>query len=153
MATAVTRIALDADDERLHLHCAALSKIGRGALITGAIGTGKTTLAAKLLTRGWSYGSDECAAARFGSTTVDDVPKPLMIENGGDGPVRDLRPLGVVVDADDDRIWMVPASATGAECVTEIEPGCVVILTSDQRFPGLAPPKPLRSIPPTRSWP
>lgn len=142
LVTAVTRMALDADPERLHLHCAALTKDDRGVLITARSGTGKTTLTAKLLTEGWTYGSDESVALCPDSKVVAAFPKPLMIKDGRGSPIGDIAPLRVVLDPDDDRIWTVPASATGAGCVDSIEPHCVVILTPDQRHHGRAPSQP-----------
>lgn len=142
VVTSVTRLALDADPGRLHLHCAALAKDGRGVLITARSGTGKTTLAAKLLTLGWSYGSDESVAISPDSMVVASFPKPLMIKDGERSPVPELESLRVVVDRFDDRIWTVPAGAMGADCVDSIEPRCIVVLTPDQRVAGVDPSHP-----------
>lgn len=142
LVTAVTRLALDADPERLHLHCAAVARDDRGVLITARSGTGKTTLSAKLLTEGWSYGSDESVALCPDSSVVAAFPKPLMIKDGAGSPVREMAPLRVVLDPEDDCIWTVPASAIGAACVDAIEPRCIVVLTPDPRHPGRGPSQP-----------
>lgn len=142
VVTSVTRIALDGDTERLHLHAAALSKGGRGVLLSASSGTGKTTLAAKLVTRGWAYGSDESVALGLGDTTVSTFPKPLMIKRGATGPVQELAAVRVALDPLDDEIWTVPASALGAEIVHTIHPACLVVLTPGQGRPGVGPSQP-----------
>jgi hypothetical protein len=142
LVTTVTRIALDADAARLHLHCAAVAKDGCGMLVTARSGTGKTTLAAELLCRGWSYGSDESVAVEAGSETVEAFPKPLMIKDGDRSPVRGLAERRVVLDVEDDRIWTVPASTLGAACTSVLEPTCILVLTTEPRAPGRGPAEP-----------
>lgn len=135
LATSITRVALDADPDRLHLHCAAVALDGRGLVVTASSGTGKTTLAAKLLTHGWAYGSDEAVALRPASRTVAAYAKPLMIKDGGRFPVHEVARHRVDVDSIDDKIWTVPASAMGVDLVEQLEPACVVILSGNGQQP------------------
>ena len=84
VVTTVTRLSLDADPDRLHLHCAGLARAGRGILISAPSGTGKSTLTGALMLDGWSYVSDgDWYALERASCTAYGFPKPLMIKPGG----------------------------------------------------------------------
>jgi len=128
MVTAVSRLALDADPERLHLHCAGLSLDGKGVLISAASGTGKTTLAAALTRRGWSYVSDEAVALESDSSTAFGFPKPLGIKPSGRDLVPELAAGRVDLGLVDELWWHVPARSLAAAVETELTPSVIVIL-------------------------
>ena len=128
LVTSVSRLALDSDSSRLHLHCAALSKGATGVLISAPSGTGKTTLAAALTLHGWSYVSDEAVAFDAGSTIAAGFAKPLIIKPGGGVLVPQLEAASVQLASDVDPYWLVPVSALSASIQPELEPTVIVIL-------------------------
>lgn len=128
LVSAVSRLALDAEPERLHLHAAAVSRGGRGVLISAPSGTGKTTLAAALAHRGWAYTTDEAVAIAPEDITCYGFPKPLMIKPGGTGLVPDLRHSRVQGDWKSEEWWHIPASSIPASLEKSVEPVAIVIL-------------------------
>jgi hypothetical protein len=128
LVTAVSRLSLDADPNRLHLHCAALSLGGRGALISAASGTGKTTLAAALAQRGWTYVSDEAVGFHERGLVGTGFAKPLMIKPGGVDLFPELSAARVTLDSEVSQWRHVPVSAMGGAIADQIEPALVVIL-------------------------
>jgi HprK-related kinase A len=102
------------------IHAAVMSWRGDGAIMAGCPGQGKSTLAAGLLARGWSYLSDEFALIDPRSRLLMPYPKTLCIKAGSfdvltrlglpleldrvlhkasKGPVSLLDPLAVRADA------------------------------------------------------
>lgn len=79
----------------LQIHAAAMSLNGQGVILAGSPGQGKTTLAAGLLARGWSYLSDEFALVHPDSGLLEPYPKALCIKAGSFEP---LRRLGLPLD-------------------------------------------------------
>jgi hypothetical protein len=65
------------------LHAGVMSFNDRAVVFTGRSGTGKSTLAAALLARGWSYLCDEFALIEPKSLLVYPFPKALSIKPGG----------------------------------------------------------------------
>ncbi len=65
------------------LHAGVMSFRDRAVVFTGRSGTGKSTLAAALLARGWSYLCDEFALIEPKSLLVYPFPKGLSIKPGG----------------------------------------------------------------------
>jgi hypothetical protein len=128
LVSAVTRLALDEDPGRLHLHCAALSLDGRGVLISAQSETGKTTLTAALVQRGWTYVSDEAVALELESTSVFGFAKPLMIKPGGGELVPEIEKGRVSLEPGDTGWWHTPASSISDRIVSEVTPAAIVIL-------------------------
>lgn len=149
VVASVTRAALDADPGRLHVHCAAVAREGRGVLISARSGTGKTTLTAALLARGWSYSSDESVALDADGPSVSAFPKPLMIK---DPRAADLVPAlakaGLRLEPDETSVATVPASRLGAPVELSVNPHVVVILTREHDDNNVAPER-CRPIHPT----
>ena len=114
LVTSVTRFALDSDPSRLHLHCAAVGRSGRGVLISASSGVGKTSLTAALLLAGWTYISDESVAVGFDSLLALGFPKPLLIKILGEALHPELMSKRVSLDDEDEFWWLVPASAVPA---------------------------------------
>jgi len=74
----------------LQIHAAAMSLHGQGIILAGAPGQGKSTLAAGLLARGWSYLSDEFALIQPDTRMLEPYPKALCIKAGSFDPVIEL---------------------------------------------------------------
>ncbi len=68
--------------EYVQLHAATLACEGQAVVLVGPSGTGKSTLAAGLLARGWSYLSDEFALIDPNTLHVHPFPKALCIKAG-----------------------------------------------------------------------
>lgn len=128
LVTTVSRLALDHDPARLHLHCAGLALDGRGVLISAPSGTGKTTLAAALALRGWSYTSDEAIAFESDRTTGSGFPKPLLIKPGGGSLLPELEGASVSLSTEHMPWLLVPISALGAPVAPTLEPRLIIIL-------------------------
>jgi hypothetical protein len=61
------------------LHAAALGRRGRGVLLAGPSGAGKTTLAVALAEAGWALASDDVAPIDAATGLVRPFPKPLSV--------------------------------------------------------------------------
>ncbi len=66
----------------LQIHAASLVRSGNGVLLVGKSGQGKSTLAAGLLARGWSYLCDEFALLNPNTLQAHPFPKALCIKAG-----------------------------------------------------------------------
>jgi len=75
----------------LQLHAATLAYDGQAVVFAGPSGTGKSTLAAGLLARGWSYLSDEFALIDPDTLLVHPFPKALCIKAGAFSAVEGLK--------------------------------------------------------------
>ncbi len=70
-------------NEFLQLHAASLSREGLGLVMPGHTGSGKTTLTAALLARGWSYYCDEFALIHPETLALHPFPRALCIKEPG----------------------------------------------------------------------
>lgn len=100
------------------LHAGVMSFRNRAVVFTGKSGTGKSTLAAALLARGWSYLCDEFALIEPQSLLVYPFPKALSIKQSGLDHIDRLNlPLvsGEWCDAKRTRqfSYVVPTEASG----------------------------------------
>ncbi|HDR46697.1 MAG TPA: HprK-related kinase A [Geoalkalibacter subterraneus] len=81
------------------LHSAVLEKNGRGILLPGPPGAGKSTLCAALALRGWRLLSDELAMMRPGSTDLIPVPRTVGLKGVSIEVIRDFAPEAVMGSA------------------------------------------------------
>lgn len=95
----------------LLVHAGAVSYRGKGIMLPGQSGSGKSSLALGLLQRGYNYLSDELAPIDVKSGRLLPFPKPLSIKDTSVFP-------GLV---DPDRIWHGPA-VSEAESVWYVQP-------------------------------
>jgi len=79
-------------NQYLLLHSAVVERGGRGLLLPGRPGAGKSTLAAGLVLRGWRLLSDEVAMVPPGTTQLVPVPRPVGLKNGSIDAIRRFAP-------------------------------------------------------------
>jgi HprK-related kinase A len=65
----------------LILHAAVIEKNGRAAILPAPPGSGKSTLCAALVSRGWRLLSDELALIRPADTLLAPLPRPISLKN------------------------------------------------------------------------
>ena len=63
------------------VHAAAVEKEGRGFIFPGAPGSGKSTLCAALVSRGWRLLSDEMAMISLNDGLIWPIPRPISLKN------------------------------------------------------------------------
>ncbi len=70
----------DRSRDGLLFHAGGLGRQGRGLLLPGTMGAGKTTLTTWLLGRGFDYLTDELVFIPHGTTTMQPFPRPLNLK-------------------------------------------------------------------------
>jgi len=94
-----------ADNCRIGLlfHAAAVSCCGRGILLPGGSGAGKTTLVAWLASRGWNYLTDEIACIERDSMEIQAFYRPLHLKTPIPSSLKHLIPAeGVRLDSENE---------------------------------------------------
>lgn len=76
----------------LAIHSGALSINGRGVLLPGQSGSGKSTFSAWLLSRGWNYLTDELVFLDLVEKTIDPLTRPLSLKSGSIPIIKDMVP-------------------------------------------------------------
>ena len=74
----------------LQLHAATMCYKGQGIILAGNSGDGKSTLAAGLITRGFTYLSDEFALIHPETLSLHPFPKALCIKSGSFETIKEL---------------------------------------------------------------
>lgn len=72
----------------LIIHAAVLEKQGRGIMLPGMPGSGKSTLCAAMMLRGWRLLSDEMALLHPVTQEITPVPRPVSLKNASIGIIR-----------------------------------------------------------------
>lgn len=72
----------------LQIHAATMVRNGRAVLLVGESGCGKTTLAAGLMARGWTYFCDEFALLEAATLRAHWFPRALCVKAGAFDAVR-----------------------------------------------------------------
>ena len=93
-----SRHLADNSCDGLVFHAAAVRWKDRCLLLPGKTGAGKTTLTAWLVSRGFSYLTDELVYIAHGSKRVHALTRPLNVKAGG---MAVLQPLGLAGHASD----------------------------------------------------
>lgn len=78
------------------LHAGVLERDGKGVVIPGPPGAGKSTLTAALSLRGWRLLSDEVAVFRPGSPQLVPVVRPIGLKNESIDVIRAYEPAAVL---------------------------------------------------------
>jgi HprK-related kinase A len=76
----------------LLLHSAVVEKQGRGVILPAIPGSGKSTLCAGLVSRGWRLLSDEFGVIRHGDGMVQPLPRAAPLKNESIQIIRDFAP-------------------------------------------------------------
>ena len=79
----------------LMIHAAVLEKNGRAAILAAPPGSGKSTLCAALMLRGWRLLSDELTLVRLTDGRIEPVPRPVSLKNASIAVIRDFDPLAI----------------------------------------------------------
>lgn len=64
------------------IHAAVIEKAGRAAILPAPPGSGKSTLCAALVGRGWRLLSDELTLIRVSDSAIVPLPRPISLKNG-----------------------------------------------------------------------
>lgn len=80
----------------LILHAAAIEKDGCGVILPAPPGSGKSTLCAALVTRGWRLLSDELALLDLDDGTVAPLARPVSLKNRSIDVVREFAPDAII---------------------------------------------------------
>jgi HprK-related kinase A len=115
----------------IQVHAASMAHEGRGLILAGDSGVGKSTLAAALMARGWQYLSDEFALIDPKTHQMHPFPKALCIKSGSFEIIRRLKlPLwrrGDYVKAMKGQVGYVSPSEARSQCITPRCPINVIV--------------------------
>ena len=78
------------------LHAAVVARDGYAAILPGWPGSGKSTLCAALLHRGWRLLSDEFGLLRPGDSRLNPWPRPVSLKEASIDVVRSFMPAGSI---------------------------------------------------------
>jgi hypothetical protein len=88
----INRGVVRSSQDRLLLHASGVAQGGIALLFPAAMESGKTTLAAGLLRRGFEYITDEIIAIRPDDAVVERFPRALSVDEGSWAVLADLHP-------------------------------------------------------------
>lgn len=80
----------------LLVHAAVVERAGRALVLPGPAGSGKSTLCAALVSRGWRLLSDELVLIEPASGEIVPLPRPIGLKNGGIEAIRRFAPAAVL---------------------------------------------------------
>lgn len=80
------------------VHAATVEKNGRGYIFPGAPGSGKSTLCAALVCRGWRLLSDEMALISLSDGLIWPIPRPVSLKNASIEIIRKFEGGAVLGD-------------------------------------------------------
>ncbi|MBF0270874.1 MAG: HprK-related kinase A [Magnetococcales bacterium] len=83
-------------NQYLMLHSAVVARGDRALILPGLPGSGKSTLCAALVSRGWRLFSDEFALVRPETGRVHPLPRPIALKNASIGVIRAFNPEALI---------------------------------------------------------
>lgn len=124
---------LDAHPERLHLHAGAVADRGRGVVVAGFSGSGKSTMVTSLVRAGFDYLTDERVAIDPLDLLVSGFPKPVSLVSGSFKIFPELHPDVLGHGQATDTEWQIPASTVGTGgLLTEIVARMVIFVRHEK---------------------
>ena len=97
----------------LIIHAAVLERHGRAMILPAPPGSGKSTLCAALVTRGWRLLSDEMTLVRLDDGAVLPLPRPVSLKNESIAVIRAYAP---------DAVFSTPVENTNKGTVAHLKP-------------------------------
>jgi HprK-related kinase A len=82
----------------LVIHAAVVERYGRALILPGSPGSGKSTLCAALVNRGWRLLSDEMALVSLSSGLITPFPRPVSLKNASIKIILDYADDAVIGD-------------------------------------------------------
>jgi HprK-related kinase A len=79
----------------LMIHAAVVEKDGRAAILPAPPGSGKSTLCAALVNRGWRLLSDELTMIRLSDGNIEPLPRPVSLKNASIDVIKRFAPEAV----------------------------------------------------------
>ncbi len=79
----------------LMIHAAVMEKGGRAAILPAPPGSGKSTLCAGLVSRGWRLLSDEITLVRLSDGAIVPNPRPISLKNASIDVIRGFAPESI----------------------------------------------------------
>lgn len=115
----------------LIIHAAVVEKNGRAAILPAPPGSGKSTLCAALIHRGWRLLSDELTLIRPGDAALIPLPRPVSLKNASIDVIKRYAPHAVFSPSVMDTVkgtvaQMKPPAASVALADRSAAPGWVV---------------------------
>lgn len=80
----------------LIIHAAVIERDGMAAILPAPPGSGKSTLCAALVARGWRLLSDELTMVRLSDGLVEPLPRPISLKNASIEVIRAYAPEAVI---------------------------------------------------------
>ncbi|MDD2720474.1 MAG: HprK-related kinase A [Gallionella sp.] len=102
-------------NDLLIIHAAVIEKNGFAAILPAPPGSGKSTLCAALVQRGWRLLTDELALVRLTDGRLIPLPRPVSLKNQSIDILRDYAPAAV---------FSRPVSDTLKGTVAHMQPPC-----------------------------
>jgi hypothetical protein len=124
----VNQSVLRASRKRLLIHASVASWNGTALLFPAQMESGKSTLVAGLVERGFDYLTDEAAAIEPDTLRVVPFPRAISLDRGSWGVLSHLRPnLGAAIEPYGREQWQIPPSAIRPNSVAApCRPGFVI---------------------------
>ena len=108
----------------LVIHAAVVEKEGKAVILPAPPGSGKSTLCAALVARGWRLLSDELTLVRLDDGRIDPVPRPVSLKNASIDVIRAWAPQAHISPpvADTVKGTVAHMRAPGASVARALEP-------------------------------
>ncbi len=97
----------------LVIHAAVIERNGVAVILPAPPGSGKSTLCAALVCRGWRLLSDELALVRLSDGLVEPLPRPVSLKNASIDVIRAYAP---------EAVFSRPVHATNKGTVAHVKP-------------------------------